>query len=70
MTLKQIEEMVGQVNKEDIDLYVKCAMDRYRELFPDWEMFYMAIPKKDPKERAQTIQYLIEMLRKMQEEYV
>ena len=70
MTLRQIEKIVGQVNKEDIDLYVKCALDRYRELFPDWEMFYMAIPKKDPKDRAQTIQYLIEMLQKMQAEDV
>ena len=70
MTTKQIEEIVRQVTAEEIDVYVKCAIDRYRELFSDWEIFYMAIPKGDPKERAQTIQYIIEMLQKMQADQV
>ena len=70
MTQQQIKEMVQKIGIEEIDIYVKCAIDRYRELFPDCELIYMAIPKKDPAEREQTILYIIEMLQKMQSDQV
>ena len=66
MKLEDVMEYIKGMNAEEIDLTMHALMDRKREIYADWEMLYMAIPKKDPAERKQTILYIIEMLQKMQ----
>ena len=66
MKFEDIMEFIKSMNAEEIDLTMQALIIRKREIYADWEMIYMAIPKKDPAERKRTIQYIIEMLQKMQ----
>ena len=66
MKFEDVMEYIKGMNAEELDLMMHTLLDRKREIFADWEMLYMAIPKKDPAERKQTILYIIEMLQKMQ----
>lgn len=64
MTQKEVLEKIEAAQRGEIQDYVKAAFCRYQELYPEWDITYMAIPKNDPEKRRQTIQYIIEMLQK------
>ena len=64
MKKETVLERICSAGRDEIDLYMKAAVERYREVFPEWEILYMAIPKNDPEDRRRTIQYIIEMLKK------
>ena len=66
MNFERAIDYIKNMNPEEIDLTMNALISRKREIYTDWEILYMAIPKENPKERAQTIQYIIEMLQKMQ----
>ena len=48
-------ENIRSANVTEIDDILKLAVERRRELFPDWDMVYLALPKNDPEERKRTI---------------
>ena len=54
------DEMINGIERAgegDIQEIVFAAMQRYRELYPDWEIVQYSLYKKDPKEyRRQVIQ--------------
>ena len=70
MKFENVMEYIKNMNAGEIDLAMHALIERKREIYADWEMVYMAIPKEDPVERAQSIQYLIQMLQKMQADQV
>ena len=70
MNFENVLEYIKNMNAEEIDLTMQALIDRKREIYADWEIVYMAVPKENPVEREMSILYLIEMLRKMQEEDV
>ena len=45
MQLERLIEEIGKVNILQVDYILDAAMNRKRELFPDWELFYCAAEK-------------------------
>lgn len=62
-----IAEMIHNIEtagEGDIQEIVFAAMQRYRELYPDWEIIQYSLNKKDPKEyHRQAIQIAKMILR-------
>ena len=51
MQLDEMVRKIGAADSEMIDMILDAAMNRKRELYPEWEMVYLALPKNDPQER-------------------
>ena len=68
MIQQEVIDRITQAEAGEIQEYVAAAFNRYRQLYPEWDITYMAIPKNDPEDRKRTIQYMIEMLCKEQME--
>lgn len=41
---------IEEAGLEEIDELLSAALDRKRELFPEWEIVYLAMPKKDTQQ--------------------
>ena len=53
--------MMQEIRKADpaeIDMILEAAVARKRELYPQWEMVYIALPKNDPEERKRTLEWV------------
>lgn len=61
MNLEQLLQSVSQSSPEEITDILQACMERYRTLFPNDEILYLALPKNDPKERKR----LLKIIRKM-----
>ena len=55
------EVLVYTKNADDtqVEQILNAALDRKRELFPDWDIQYLAVPKHDYKERQLTLEYIV-----------
>lgn len=42
-----------------VELILNAVLDRKRELFPDWDIQYLTVPKHDSRERQLTLEYII-----------
>lgn len=58
-------EQIQNATREEISDILLAAMNRYRELYPDWEIFYTSIEKSVDK-NAQLDQ-MIALLERMRE---
>lgn len=67
MIQQEVIDRITQAEAGEIQEYVTAAFNRYRQLYPEWDITYMAIPKNDLEDRQRTIQYIIEILRRSEE---
>lgn len=59
-----VEELRRQINNADsaqIDSILEAAFARKRELYPQWDIQYMALPKDDWEERRRILEFALEM---------
>lgn len=64
-----MEEVVKEINRADAvltDILMDAVFARKRQLFPDWEICYIALPKEDREERENTLKMLLELEQKAQ----
>lgn len=59
--LKRIMRDIQKADAREVDEILDAAMARRKQLYPDWEMVYFAVPKNDPRER--------QLLKEMTERY-
>ena len=57
-----IYEYIGMADAQSIDKILDTAFNRRRELFPDWDMTYFALPKNNPVERRMILEQALDML--------
>ena len=60
MTLEEILLFISQADDAQLNAITDALSARYKTLFPDWEVIYLALPCRDPERREQ----LGEMARK------
>lgn len=53
-SLEEVIERIHVADSEDLADVVQAVTRRYREQFPDWEVQFLALPKK----KAHQIEYL------------
>lgn len=51
--LEQILRGIQNADAKEIDDILDAAVKRRRQLYPDWEMIYLAAPKKNPEDGEQ-----------------
>lgn len=49
MLNESITNTIKAADAEEIDEILDMAMERRRELYPDWDMAYLAVPKGAPE---------------------
>ncbi len=60
--MEQIMERIKQANPEETNQLLNAAMDRKRELFPEWEISYLAMPKKNTSQWKRTLRLVYKYL--------
>ncbi len=58
-------EKIQNATREEISEILPAAMARYRELYPEWEIFYTSIEKSVDKNRQ--LNQMIALLEQMKE---
>ena len=61
--MENLLDGIRKAKKEEIGELVKAALDRYRELYPDWEVITVAIEKN--RNRNEQLDRIIALLEKM-----
>lgn len=53
-----MDELLAKIKEatcSEIDALLNAAIERKRELFPDWETVYLAMPKRDTRQWKQIL---------------
>lgn len=58
---KEILEAIGQADGAEISVLLEAVMDRYRKLFPDWEIFAFSIHAENSEERSAQLRRILEL---------
>ena len=53
MTLEDIILFISQADDTQLNEITRALTARYKTLFPDWEVVYLALPLQDPERREQ-----------------
>lgn len=59
----ELMQLVLQATEMELQQIITAIMHRYDELFPDWEVTYLALPN-DPVQREIAIESTMQFLRK------
>lgn len=63
-TKQTVLDGIRQASSYELDDMVNAVRQRYAELFPDWEILFLSLPKNDPAERRKCLDETITMLKK------
>jgi len=63
MNSKKIVEIIRNAPAGELDAYFDAAMERKRELYPNWWMQYVALPLDQPEICRQTAEEAIQYLK-------
>ena len=55
---------IEYANGVELDEVLTAVEARYKILFPDWDVIYLALPKSNPNTRKQCLEAAIDFLRK------
>ena len=64
LTVAEVLEWMHQADDLEMDEIRQAVIVKYAQLFPDWDIMYVAVPKCDPVECRNTVESVIEMLKK------
>lgn len=51
-------EMIRSADADDLELILTVALERKRQMFPQWDIIFLALPKYDEAERADTLEFV------------
>lgn len=66
MDLDVIMKEIEAANPVQVEALMDAVFARKRSLFPDWEIFYIALPKGNWEQREQMLKIILEVERKNQ----
>ena len=59
ITLDQVLAYIHQTDDLQISEIIQTLVIRYREVYPDWDITFLSLPKNDPDERNNLIRYFL-----------
>lgn len=62
MSVYELIDRVDDLTPGELMPLLDAVLERYRELFPEWEIIYAAIPKKASPERTAFLEGLRERI--------
>lgn len=51
-------EMIRSADADDLERILTAALERKRQMFPQWDIIYLALPKYDEAERVATLEFV------------
>ncbi len=66
--MKDILKFIQEAGAAEVDAIFEASFDRKRELYPQWDLFYFAMPREEGEERRRTIAWVQKDLQDMQKE--
>ena len=63
-TLPQVLEFIRQADDCQVSEIIHTLVARYKEVYPDWEVVFLSLPKNNPTERKNMIQRALYFLDK------
>ena len=61
--MEALIKRIQEANTVAIDCIFEAALCRKRELYPEWRIYYAAVPLEDKQEREQTIACMLRYLK-------
>ena len=69
MSVEELRRQISNADVAQIDILLEAAFARKRELYPQWDIQYMAMPKDDWEERRKILEFALEMEKRFREEF-
>lgn len=66
MELQQVLARIEQANDCETDAIISAVIRRYDLVYPDWEVWFLSVPKNNVAERRSTVQCLLDHLSKLE----
>ena len=63
MTKEEVLEKIETADKREIHEYMEAAFKRYRQMYFQWDIYYIAIPKRNKEHRQAVTEYIINALK-------
>ena len=60
--MKEILEYIRNAPEDEIDALAEVSLNRKRALYPEWEIHYIALPKRTKEEYCQSLEYVVRMM--------
>lgn len=60
MVYRLLCKLMESATLQQVDAVLMAAVKRREELFPDWEMAYIALPKNDPELRSKILGKMVQ----------
>jgi len=60
MVYRLLCKLLESANIKQVNRVLNAAVKRREELLPDWEMTYIALPKKDRKLRGEMLEKMLQ----------
>lgn len=67
MEIKEILDEIRKADSVEIDILMDAVFDRKRILYPEWDIQYLALPKKDWVKRRHILENMILLESKIRE---
>ena len=64
MEISEILQAIQEAGPEDMSDLVNTLSRRYRQLYPDWDILYIACPKNNPEEKRVILDYIVRYFEK------
>ena len=61
-TLSKVLEFIRQADDSQISTIIQALVSRYGEVYPDWDVTFLSLPKNDPEERKNIIDYFLKFV--------
>ena len=61
MSMEELQRQIRNADSTQIDILLEAAFARKRELYPQWDIQYMALPRDDWEERRKILDYVLKM---------
>ena len=59
ITLNQVLTYIHQADDLQVNEIIQAIVSRYRDIYPDWDITFLSLPRNDPEERNNLIQYFL-----------
>lgn len=61
--MKAILERIDAAPASEIDWIINVALERKRELYPEWDIYYMAVPREKGEMRRKNLESIQRFLK-------
>ena len=62
-SLTQVLKFIQQADDGQVSEIIQAIVARYGEVYPDWDVTFLSLPKNNPTERENIIQHFLKSVK-------